>query len=130
MKTKNGWIHQTSARIVSPNERRGVATSAGFIVRPLLQWRSPLFSTLPNYQEHSKALQILPVLEYSWRCSPDNRSRNRPRSVSHDRVRRSAFIQLVHSHLANLGIRKTGSVPRLHSADEVAGKLEITGANK
>src|SRR6059058_1112601 len=43
---------------------------------------------------------------------------------------RSAFIQLMHSHLANLGIRKTGSVPRLHSADEVAGKLGITGANK
>src|SRR5439155_9346900 len=43
---------------------------------------------------------------------------------------RSAFIQLMHSHLANFGIRKTGSVPRLHSADEVAGKLGITGANK
>src|SRR5438093_13312360 len=43
---------------------------------------------------------------------------------------RSAFIQLMHSHLANLGIRKTGRVPRLHSADEVAGKLGITGANK
>src|SRR6266496_6314909 len=85
IKTSSGWSHQTSARIVSPNERRGSAV-VPFIRRPLPQLAASPFSTLPNYREHSKAHRNPAVLKGLWRCWRGNRFRNRPPWACCDRA--------------------------------------------
>src|SRR5205809_1270332 len=87
IKTRSGCIHQTSARIVCPNERRGNA-AVSFTGRRLLPRVVLLFSTLPNYLERSKAHRILPASKCWWRCWRDIRSRSKPLSVCYDRVRK------------------------------------------
>src|SRR4030095_4609335 len=85
-KTRSGFSHQTSGRIVSPNERRGSAV-VPFIRRRLLPLAASLFSMLPNCREHSKDRQILPVSKYSQRGWRGNRFRSKPPLTCYDRVR-------------------------------------------
>src|SRR4029077_354766 len=90
-KTSSGCVHQTSARIVSPNERRGsVAVVDPFIRRSLLPRESSLFSTLPSCPAHSRVRRNLPLSKCSQRCWRDNHFRNKPQLVSLNRVRRFA----------------------------------------
>src|SRR5438105_5188629 len=76
--TRRGCVHQTSGRIVCPNERRGMLTSAPFICRQLLHLRNLPFSTLPNFPAHSKDCRNLPPSKYLRQCSRDNRFRSKP----------------------------------------------------
>src|SRR5207248_6655375 len=90
--TSSGCSHQTSARVVSPNDRRGsVTVGVPFIGRSLLQLEASLSSTLPSCPEHSRVPQIPPVSKYSRRYSSDNRCRNKQPSACCDRVRPFAF---------------------------------------
>src|SRR5437588_4207174 len=93
-KTSSGCVHQTSARIVWPNERRGTLTSAPFICRQLLQLRNLPFSTLPNSPAHSKDCRNLPPSKYLQQCSRDNRFRSKPQLALRDPVHRLAFAAL------------------------------------
>src|SRR5207237_4008558 len=83
-KTSSGFSHQTSARMVSPNERRGKVVAVPFIVRPLLRQGTLLSSKPPSCREHSKAVQILLALKRWWQCWRDIRFHNKQLLVWRD----------------------------------------------
>src|SRR2546423_508102 len=90
--TSNGCSHQTSARIVSPNERRGiVAVVDPFIFRQLLQLAVSLSSTLPSCPARSRDCRSLLLSKCLPRYSHDNHWRSKPLLASRDRVHSPAF---------------------------------------
>src|SRR5207244_10153180 len=89
-KTRSGCSHQTSGRVVSPNDRRGNA-AVPFISRPLLQLAAWPFSMLPNCPARSRDCRSLPPSKRLPQYSHGNHSRNKRLLASRDRVHSPAF---------------------------------------
>src|SRR5437763_16963201 len=86
--TSKGWVHQTSARMVSPNDRRGSAVVSFIDYLLLLPAASP-FSMLPNYRN-------IPQIGEPLRL-PDTGSDARPIAAAAGNSRRFASVEVRHS---------------------------------